>query len=220
MRMSKSRLAIIRGCIVATILSAAALLTVGCRSADGPKQAANSNTSNSNAAQSNVNQAATSANANRSSESGDTAADDFEGTAGITEKKSAATGVATLTDVRTAQHDKFDRAVFEFAGSALPDYHIEYVDRPVRSCGSGEVVPLQWDGYLLVRFVPAHAHTDAGEPTVKDRERRPDLRVLKELKLICDFEAEVSWVMGLASPNRYRAIELSTPPRLVIDIKH
>lgn len=202
-----------------TSLAVVLLLTLACHNANESKQAANANTSSANAGQSNVNQATTDASVNRSSEPGDAASDDFEGTAGITEKKTSATGVATLTDVRAARHDKFDRVVFEFAGSALPSYHVEYVDRPVRSCGSGDVVPLAGDGYLLVRFQPARAHTDAGEATVKDRERRPNLSVLKELKLICDFEAEVSWVMGLASPNRYRAIDLSAPPRLVIDIK-
>jgi hypothetical protein len=146
---------------------------------------------------------------------------DFEGTAGITEKPDRTTeGVAIMTDVRTARHTNFDRVVFEFRGPGLPGYHIEYIDKPVRACGSGNVVPLAGDGWLEVRFTAAHAHTDAGEPTVKDRERSPNLPVVKQLKLTCDFEAEVTWVAGVASPNRYRVIELKDPTRLAVDIKH
>jgi len=43
---------------------------------------------------------------------------------------------------------------------------------------------------------------------------------VKELISTCDFEAEVEWVAGVASPNRYRVLELRNPTRLVVDIKH
>ena len=144
----------------------------------------------------------------------------FAGTAGIVDRPGSATEAALLVDVRTAQHEGFDRTVFEFAGDALPAYHIEYIDKPVRSCGSGEVVPFAGDAWLEVRFTGANAHTESGEPTVKDRTRSPNLTILKDLKLTCDFEAEVEWVLGVASPNKYRVLELKNPTRLVVDIKH
>jgi len=71
-----------------------------------------------------------------------------------------------------------------------------------------------------VLFMGANAHTDAGEPTIKDRTRSPNHTVVKDLKLICDFEAEVEWVMGVPSPNKYRVLELKNPARLVVDINH
>ncbi|MBA2379226.1 MAG: hypothetical protein H0V76_06600, partial [Blastocatellia bacterium] len=71
---------------------------------------------------------------------------EFEGTAGIIEKKNPnVTEVATLREVRSARHETYDRIVFEFAGSEMPTYHIEYIDKPVRACGSGDVVPLAGD---------------------------------------------------------------------------
>ena len=145
---------------------------------------------------------------------------DFAGTAGITEKKNEMDGAALLSAVRTGQQVNFDRIVFEFASSKLPGYHIEYIDKPVRSCGSGDVVPLKGDAWLEVRFTPANAHDEQGEPTVKAREMAPNHKVVKELKSICDFEAEVDWVAGLVSPNKYRVLELKNPTRLVVDIKH
>ena len=146
---------------------------------------------------------------------------EFEGTAGTTDKKNpSAKGSAVLADVRSARHGNYDRVVFEFAGADLPSYHIEYIDKPVRSCGSGEVVPFAGDAWLQVRVTGANAHTEAGEPTVKERTRSPNLPIVKDLKLTCDFEAEVEWVMGVASPNKYRVLELKNPTRLVIDVKH
>jgi hypothetical protein len=145
---------------------------------------------------------------------------DFEGTAGITDKKNGIKGVAVLREVRTAQHDVYDRAVFEFEGAEMPSYHIEYIDKPVRACGSGNVVNLKGDGWLEIRFEPANAHTEDGKPTVENRELSPNHKIINELKLTCDFEAVVTWVLGVSSPNKYRILELENPTRLAVDIKH
>ena len=149
----------------------------------------------------------------------DTSADDFEGTAAATEKERKNAPPAVLAAVRTARHPNFDRVVFEFQGPAVPGYLVEYVDKPVRRCGSGAEVPLAGDAWLRVRLTPALAHTEAGEATVQERSRRPGYENLKELVAVCDFEGEVEWVLALASPNRYRAVELKSPARLVIDVK-
>ncbi|HXG67471.1 MAG TPA: hypothetical protein VNO70_20370 [Blastocatellia bacterium] len=206
--------------VITTILTLIFLAGAACRGGNDftrqPPLAANGNSSTAtNAA--NTNRSVAGGNA---SEPGDTSPADFAGTAGITEKKKGDIGLVVLRDVRIASHGRFDRVVFEFAGDTVPGYHVEYIDRPVRACGSGNVVPVAGDGWLRVRLTPAQAHTEQGEATVKDRERRPQLSVLKEVKLICDFEADVEWVLGLSSPNRYRVLELASPPRLVIDIKH
>lgn len=127
---------------------------------------------------------------------------------------------AVLRAVRTGRHEGFDRTVFEFGSDTLPGYHLEYIDRPVRQCGSGHPVPLAGDGWLEIRFQPAQAHTDAGHPTVEERARTPALPVLRELKLTCDFEGQVTWVLGLAAPNRYRVLRLDDPTRVAIDVQH
>jgi hypothetical protein len=145
---------------------------------------------------------------------------DFQGTAGITEKKNDVANAALLTAVRSAQQGNFDRIVFQFAGTEVPSYHVEYVDRPVRTCGSGEVVPLRGDAWLEIRFTPANAHSEEGRSTVGKRQLIPNHKIVKELRAVCDFEAVVEWVAGVASPNRYRVIELKDPSRIVVDIKH
>lgn len=153
-------------------------------------------------------------------EPGDTSPAKFEGTASIVEKKTPGLQPVVLKAVRTGKHESFDRVVFEFAGNVIPGYHVEYIDKPVRDCGAGEVVPLAGEGFLLVKLQPAQAHTEAGVATIQNRQQTPGLPIIKELKLICDFEADVQWVFGLSSPNRYRILELSNPARLVIDIAH
>ena len=140
-------------------------------------------------------------------------------TTAVIEKRKPSQAPAILGEIRTGRHKGFDRVVFEFRGGAMPGYHVEYIDRPVRACGSGDVVPVAGDGWLSVRLTPAQAHTDAGKPTIRYRERRLRLPVLRELQSTCDFEGEVQWVLGVSSPNRYRVMELTNPSRLVIDIK-
>lgn len=125
-----------------------------------------------------------------------------------------------LQAVRTAGHPGYDRVVFEFSGDRLPGYTVAYTDRPVRRCGSGREVRLAGDGRLVVRLRPAQAHDTEGNVTVAERERAPGLVVLRELTLICDFEALVEWVLGLPAPARYRVWELIGPPRLVVDLAH
>ena len=146
-------------------------------------------------------------------------ADTFTGTAAATKKEFPNRGVVTLQAMRAATSPAYDRVVFEFQGGAIPSYHIEYVDKPVRQCGSGDAVQIAGDGWLLVKFTPAQAHTEAGQPTITPREQRFTFPILKEIEFVCDFEAEVAAALGVASPNPYRVLELQNPSRLVIDIK-
>lgn len=143
----------------------------------------------------------------------------FEGTTGVTEKNREGAAPAVLRDVRAARHPTFDRIVFEFHRGARPGYRVEYAKGPVRRCGSGDDVEVAGSARLLVRLRPAQAHTEAGRPTITRRERRLRLGSLREMKLICDFEADVEWVFGLASRRPYRVLELSNPARLVVDVK-
>lgn len=148
------------------------------------------------------------------------AQDGAEFTAGIVEHEASPQGIALLTDLRAARHEGFDRVVFDFTGDALPGYHVEYIDKPVRQCGSGAATPIAGDAWLEVRFSPANAHTSSGAPTIPFREKKVELAVVKELESVCDFEAHVTWVLGVARPNTYRVLALSNPLRLAVDVKH
>ena len=143
-----------------------------------------------------------------------------EWTARNVELKRALPGQATLRSVRAGQHADFDRVVFEFEGARLPGYHLSYIDKPVILCGSGDPTPVEGQGWLQVRFSPARAHNDEGQLTVDKLELKPRLPVLLEVERTCDFEGEVTWVLGNKSPNKFRVMELKDPTRLVVDVQH
>lgn len=123
-----------------------------------------------------------------------------------------------LRAVRSARQPGADRVTFEFDTQGLPAWHAEYVDRPVRDCGSGDAVPVAGDAWLQIRFTGAQAHSQQGQPTSGPRRRTLAGANARELVRICDFEGEVTWVVGVARPSGYKTMTLSAPSRLVIDI--
>jgi hypothetical protein len=81
-------------------------------------------------------------------------------------------------------------------------------------------VKVRGESRLVVRLSPAQAHTEEGTITIKEPRRQLEMPILKELRMACDFEGEVIWVLGLSMRKPYRVSELSSPPRLVLDIEH
>jgi hypothetical protein len=127
-------------------------------------------------------------------------------------------GAAVLRDVRTGDQQTFDRVVFEIEGPKLPSHDVKYVQRPVH-CGSGEPVQVDGSAFLQVRLSPARAHTEAGGTTVTTLQRKVRLPVVREIRATCDFEGEVTWVLGLTARKEFHVMELEAPARLVIDIE-
>ncbi|MFE8604963.1 AMIN-like domain-containing (lipo)protein [Archangium violaceum] len=142
-----------------------------------------------------------------------------EWTAGLMEVKRSGFAPVTMREVRTARNEGFDRLVLQFDGDQLPGYHIEYVDKPVAKCGSGDPSEVAGQGWLQVTVQPAQAH-DGPQVTVAERKRKPGLPIFEEMELTCDFEGEVTWALGVKKPNKYRVMELSNPTRLVVDVQH
>jgi hypothetical protein len=140
-------------------------------------------------------------------------------TAGASDQVRTVRMPVTLRDVRVGVNQGFDRVVLEFLGSGAPGYRVEYVDRPVRQCGSGEPASVAGDGWLLVTLRGTQAHNDRGEATVQQRERRLKMPVVQELEFTCDFEGVVQIALGVSRPNRYRVVELANPTRLIVDIQ-
>jgi hypothetical protein len=126
---------------------------------------------------------------------------------------------AVLQAVRSARQDRFDRVVFEFAGPAVPGYRVAYATGPVYQCGSGDVLTVAGSQTLVIDLSPAQAHTEAGAPTVAPQRWQPGLPVLQDVRLTCDFEGTVSWMLGLTAQAPVRVSELANPTRLVVDLQ-
>jgi hypothetical protein len=138
-------------------------------------------------------------------------------TVGPSEVRGAGESV-TLTGIRSARNPGFDRVVFEFDGPQLPGYRVEYLDGPARNCGTGYRAPVAGGARLAVSLSPARMHDDEGNPTMRPF-MRTSLPTLPELRLTCDFEGAVEWVLGLDAVHAYRVISLHDPARLVVDLE-
>jgi hypothetical protein len=122
----------------------------------------------------------------------------------------------TLIDVRAGRHAGFDRVVFEFRG-AVPEHRIRYVDQLVQD-GSGEPVSVAGGADLEVVFEGANAHEQDGTPTISPRRFSPGLPAVKEIAQAGDFEAVVTYGIGVDRRRPLKVSTLSGPSRLVIDV--
>ena len=127
--------------------------------------------------------------------------------------------IATLVAIRAAHHPeatpKYDRVVFEFDGP-IPLLRIEYTQQMIED-GSGKPVQIAGHAILLVQLSPARAHNDAGQPTAP-RRVTPNLLIVKEIVGAGDFEATLTYGIGLAQKSEARVLTLAGPNRLVIDL--
>lgn len=148
-----------------------------------------------------------------------TAPPEFEGSRDPVEIPGDGGSGAQLVDVRAARDEGFDRVVFEFEG-AQPGANVEYVSPPVTACGSGMPVEVAGGALLQVRMSPAAAHDDAGTTTFDLQELNPGLPTILVVVQTCDFEGELTWVVGLTSEVDFVTTTFTEPFRIVIDAAH
>lgn len=128
--------------------------------------------------------------------------------------------ISLLERLALGQHEGFDRVVFQFRND-LPGYRIEYVEPPIREDGSGANVKVAGDAFLLVRMELASGfdlNTDEGVVVYTGPRRIVGSRVVREVVRTGDFEAVLSWVIGVESERQFRVLRLDGPARLVVDI--
>jgi hypothetical protein len=130
---------------------------------------------------------------------------------------------AAIVAVRVGQQSGYDRFVIEFSGP-VPNYKVQrnasssFVQDP-----SGRTVNLNGSAGLRVGLNPAsgagYGQPD-GKPTYSGpNDFTPRFLVLREARLLGDFEAVTTWGLGLSNPNCFRAFILDSPSRLVIDVQ-
>jgi len=130
-----------------------------------------------------------------------------------------------LVEMRAASHPGYDRLVLEFGGEKAPPHQMRFVDE-VRQDPSDMLVPLRGTRFLLIVFDGATLDTtrwemDAGKSrryTGPDR-ISPDLALLKQVAIAGDFEAVLSFGVGLSRDVKLDVQVLSAPARLVIDFR-
>jgi hypothetical protein len=128
---------------------------------------------------------------------------------------------ALLERVAVAGHDGYDRVVFQFK-NGLPGYRVEYVEPPLREDGSGNLVELEGEYFVVVRMEPASGF-DLSVPEgelVYTGPRRivgDGTSVVREIVRTGDFEAVLTWAIGLDLVRSFRVLTLENPARIVVD---
>ena len=150
-----------------------------------------------------------------------TTGETFEGTTGTVTGAAKISETALLERVAVAGHDGYDRVVFQFR-NGLPGYRVEYVDPPLREDGSGNLVKLGGNAFVVVRMEPASGFdlsVPEGELIYTGPRRLPGngTSVVREIVRTGDFEAVLTWAVGLDTRVPYRVLTLEDPARIVVD---
>jgi hypothetical protein len=132
--------------------------------------------------------------------------------------------IALLSDVRVETHAGFDRVVFQFENPSQPGVAAEFVERPLLEDPTGEEIAISGDAILRVRMFPASSFDTSVDParqTYTGPTRiAANLPVLVELVQAGDFEAQLSWALGLRGQVAFTLRTLADPSRVVVDVAH
>lgn len=125
----------------------------------------------------------------------------------------AAPRVASL---RAAHNPGLDRLVIEFTEQAVPSYEIKS-SSDIFGSPSGSSVRVDGNAFFSVR-VGGQAHTDAGQRSYPQTDPyRPGVPLIREVKLVTDFEGAVTFGVGLERSACPNLLVLASPPRIVLD---
>jgi hypothetical protein len=140
----------------------------------------------------------------------------------------AATGseTALLDRIAVGRHEGYDRVVFQFR-NGVPGYRVGYVQPPLKEDGSGNPVSVQGNAVVVVRMEPASGfdlNTGEGVLTYKGPKRidgaGAGASVVHELVRTGDFEAVLSWAIGLSDKVDFRVRTATSPSRLIVDLRN
>lgn len=134
----------------------------------------------------------------------------------------AANTQAQLTAIRIAHNPGFDRVVFEFGPSTapgvygMPEYRVAVAT--TLSGPSGQPVPVEGNALFGVRFRNASTVDPNGTRTYTGANSlKPTTPLVKEVRLVEDFERVLVWGVGLQRLQCPTILNLSGPVRLVLD---
>jgi len=148
--------------------------------------------------------------------------------AGTTPVKASAVGseTALLERIALGRHEGYDRVVFQFTNN-LPGYRVEYVQPPLKEDGSGNPVSVAGNAVVVVRMEPASGfdlNTAEGVLVYKGPKRidgaSAGTSVVRQLVRTGDFEAVLSWAIGLTDKVDFRVTTAASPARLIVDFRN
>ena len=201
-------------------LAVALLLLTGCADRAGTTDtAATGSTSSSSLAADST--ASASASTSPSASAATSAAADVRPFPGDTAPDVAdpvAPDALTVTAVRAAHHDGYDRVVFELSGTGTPGWSVEYVDTPA-SQGSGDVVDVPGTAYLQVTLQgTSYPHDSGATEQPRGAVDAGDSTAVAGVFYDATFEGtSVAWV-GTSDRAPFRVYSLTGPSRVVVEV--
>ena len=122
-----------------------------------------------------------------------------------------------LKKIRGASHVGYDRVVFEFDGPVPANFDVSFVPDIIGD-PSGLPVPVIGQALLGVTFSLANGHDEDGN-VFTDAITTLGLKNVIQVVRSGDFEALLSFGIGLAKQTQFSVFTLTNPSRVVIDIK-
>jgi hypothetical protein len=128
----------------------------------------------------------------------------------------------SVTNIRVAEHDGYDRVVFDLdgKGSGQPGWRVEYVDQATDD-GSGHAVQVDGDAILRVSISGTATPMDSGVEEFSGDRIEPGTESVDEIVYRYWFEGYTTAFLGIDEGERpFRVFLLENPTRVVIDVQH
>jgi len=138
-------------------------------------------------------------------------------------KNSNTTTTRPLTNIRTGQHDCYDRMVFDLSGTGATGYSVKYVSN-VYADGSGQLIP-QSGGAKLQIVLRAPAYNSVGQPTYPGIVGAPlpgvnltGYQTFRDAKFAGSFEGQTTVGLGVRAQLPFRVT--TSGNHVIIDVAH
>ena len=134
-----------------------------------------------------------------------------------------------LVAVRIGTHEGYDRITFEFRApdpnpggkGGIPRYDIRTAESPHYEDPSGRTLEVAGNVFGRIIFHGAAGYDFDGNPTYTGpRTVRAGFPVLVEAVEAGDFEATLSWILGMRQQSCWKVRELHNPDRIAIEMPH
>ncbi|KOT87024.1 hypothetical protein ADK86_37325 [Streptomyces sp. NRRL F-5755] len=131
-----------------------------------------------------------------------------------------------LTNIRTGQHDCFDRMVFEVptAGGKPVGYRIGYV-KELHQDGSGDLIKVGGGAILEIRVAAPSYDPGTGKTTYPGKAGKPlpgvniaGYRSFKDTRFAASFEGDTQIGLGVAKRLPFRVTQQKN--QLIVDVAH
>ncbi|MCA0145874.1 hypothetical protein [Blastococcus sp. LR1] len=151
----------------------------------------------------------------------ETPAADFPGDTEPDTENASGDARVTVSDVRLAAQDGFDRIVFDLGGAGTPGWNVQYVEDPIEP-GRGEPVQLEGGAVLQVEITGAGYPFETGidEFSSAGTVTAAGTGSVTEIEFLATFEGVTTAFVGTQAEAPFRVYLLENPMRVVVEVAH